>query len=86
MIDPNPVPSEDRRQAIFAALVEAQDRARSVHEAKQEVLARFGILGHGRANRTGGDGQRLATARRRRINTAPLASTCPPTRSCGIRR
>jgi len=43
MLDPSPLPSEDRRRAIFAALVEAQDRARSVHEAKQEVLARFGV-------------------------------------------
>jgi hypothetical protein len=43
MTDPNPLPSEDRRRAIFAALVEAQDRARSLHEAKQEVLARFGV-------------------------------------------
>jgi len=43
MLDPNPLPSEDRRRAIFAALVEAQDRARSAHEAKQEVLARFGV-------------------------------------------
>jgi hypothetical protein len=43
MLDPNPLPSEERRRAIFAALVEAQDRARSVHEAKQEVLARFGV-------------------------------------------
>ena len=43
MLDPNPLPSEDRRRAIFAALVETQDRARSPHEAKQEVLARFGV-------------------------------------------
>ena len=43
MPDPNPLPPEDRRRAIFAALVEAQDRAKSVHEAKQEVLARFGV-------------------------------------------
>ena len=43
MLDPNPLPTEDRRRAIFAALVEAQDRARSAHEAKQEVLARFGV-------------------------------------------
>ena len=43
MLDPNPLPSEERRRAIFAALVEAQDRARSVHEAKQEVLAMFGV-------------------------------------------
>ena len=43
MLDPSPLPSEDRRRAIFAALVEAQDRARSVHEAKQEVLAQFGV-------------------------------------------
>ena len=43
MLDPSPVPSEDYRKQIFAALVEAQDRARSVHEARQEVLARFGV-------------------------------------------
>jgi hypothetical protein len=43
LLDPNPLPSEDRRRAIFAALVEAQDRARSVHEAKQEVLACFAV-------------------------------------------
>jgi hypothetical protein len=41
MLDPGPMPSEDRRRAIFAALVEAQDRTRSLHEAKQQVLARF---------------------------------------------
>ena len=39
MLDPSPMPSKDRRRAIFAALVEAQDRTRSVHEAKQQVLA-----------------------------------------------
>jgi hypothetical protein len=43
MLDPNPLPPEDRRRAIFAALVEAQDRAKSLNEAKQEVLARFGV-------------------------------------------
>jgi hypothetical protein len=43
MVDPNPLPPEKQRRAIFAALVEAQDRARSVHEAKQEVLARFAV-------------------------------------------
>ena len=43
MLDPNPLPSEDRRRAIFAALVEAQDRCRSLHEAKQQVLAQFGV-------------------------------------------
>ncbi|HEX3147544.1 MAG TPA: hypothetical protein VHR66_05635 [Gemmataceae bacterium] len=43
MLDPSPWPSEDRRRAIFAAVVEAQDRARSVHEAKQEVLSLFGV-------------------------------------------
>ncbi len=43
MLDPSPMPSKDRRRAIFAALVEAQDRTRSPHEAKQEVLARFGV-------------------------------------------
>jgi hypothetical protein len=43
VLDPNPQPSEDRRRAIFVALVEAQDRARSAHDAKQEVLARFGV-------------------------------------------
>jgi hypothetical protein len=43
MLDPSPMPSEDRRRAIFAALVETQDRTRSVHAAKQEVLARFGV-------------------------------------------
>jgi hypothetical protein len=43
MLDPSPNPSEDVRRAIFAALVEAQDRARSVRDAKQDVLSRFGI-------------------------------------------
>jgi hypothetical protein len=43
MLDPSPMPSENRRRAIFAALVEAQDRTRSVHAAKQEVLAQFGV-------------------------------------------
>ena len=43
MLDPSPLPPEDLRRAVFAALVSAQDRARSAHEAKQEVLARFGV-------------------------------------------
>lgn len=43
MLDPSPLPPEDQRRAVFAALVAAQDRARSVHDAKQEVVARFGI-------------------------------------------
>jgi P2-related tail formation protein len=43
MSDPSPDPSEDVRRAVFAALVEAQDRAGSVHDAKQEVVARFGL-------------------------------------------
>jgi hypothetical protein len=43
MLDPSPMLSEDVRRAVFAALVEAQDRARSVHEAKQQVLAQFGV-------------------------------------------
>ena len=43
MLDPSPMPAEDRRRAIFAALVEAQDRCRSLHEAKQQVLAQFGV-------------------------------------------
>ena len=43
MLDPSPNPAEDVRRAAFAALVAAQDRARSVHDAKQEVLARFGL-------------------------------------------
>jgi hypothetical protein len=43
MLDPSPNPAEDVRRAVFAALVEAQDRARTVHDAKQEVLAQFGI-------------------------------------------
>jgi hypothetical protein len=43
MLDPSPLPPEEFRRAIFAALVEAQDRARSAHEARQEVLARFGV-------------------------------------------
>jgi hypothetical protein len=37
------MPSGDRRPAIVAALVEAQDRTRSVQAAKQEVLALFGV-------------------------------------------
>jgi hypothetical protein len=43
MRDPNPVPPEDSRRAIFAALVEAQDRTRSLDAAKHEVQARFGV-------------------------------------------
>jgi hypothetical protein len=43
MLDPSPMPSEDRRRIIFAALVEAEGRTRSLHAAKQEVLARFGV-------------------------------------------
>ena len=43
MLDPSPMPTEDRRRAIFAALVEAQDRTRSVQKAKYEVLAQFGV-------------------------------------------
>jgi hypothetical protein len=38
-----PPPDEAYRREIFAALVAAQDRAKSVHEAKQEVVARFGV-------------------------------------------
>lgn len=45
MLDPNPLPSEDRRRAIFAALVEAQGRTRSLRKAKQEVVAQFGVTG-----------------------------------------
>jgi hypothetical protein len=43
MLDPSPMPSEDRRRAIFAAPVEARDWTRSIHAAKQEVLALFGV-------------------------------------------
>jgi hypothetical protein len=43
MLDPSPMPSEDRRRAIFAALVEVQGRTRSAQKAKQEVLAQFGV-------------------------------------------
>ena len=43
MLDPSPMPNEDRRRAIFAALVEAQGQSRSLHEAKQQVLAQFGV-------------------------------------------
>ena len=43
MPDPNPLPSADLRRAIFAALVAAQDTARSPHDAKQQVLAQFGV-------------------------------------------
>jgi hypothetical protein len=43
-IDPGPPPADEAyRRAIFAALVEAQDVARSLHEAKQGVVARFGV-------------------------------------------
>jgi hypothetical protein len=38
-----PPPDEAYRREIFAALVAAQDLARSVHEAKQGIIARFGI-------------------------------------------
>ena len=38
-----PPPDEAYRREIFAALVDEQDRARSVHEAKQGVVARFGV-------------------------------------------
>jgi hypothetical protein len=37
------MPSEVRRRVIFAALVEAEDRTRSLRAAKHEVLAQFGI-------------------------------------------
>jgi hypothetical protein len=43
MLDPSPMPSEGRRRAIFAALVEVESRTRSLHQAKQEVLAQFGV-------------------------------------------
>ena len=43
MLDPSPMPSEARRRAVFAALVAAQDTAKSLHEAKQQVLAQFGV-------------------------------------------
>jgi len=43
MLDPSPMPSEDRRRAIFAALVEVETRTRSLRKAQQEVSARFGV-------------------------------------------
>ncbi|HVK14997.1 MAG TPA: hypothetical protein VM597_40030 [Gemmataceae bacterium] len=38
-----PPPDEGYRREIFAALVAAQDVAKSMHEAKQGVVARFGV-------------------------------------------
>jgi hypothetical protein len=43
MLDPSPMPSEDRRRAIFAALVEAENRTRSLRKAKQELQTLFGV-------------------------------------------
>ncbi len=43
MLEYNSLPPVDYRREIFAALVEAQDRARTVHDARQEVVARFGV-------------------------------------------
>jgi hypothetical protein len=44
LVTPHPPPPEEAyRREIFAALVAAQDRAKSMHEAKQEVVARFGV-------------------------------------------
>lgn len=40
---PSRLPSEDCRRVIFAALVEVQERTRSLVAAKREVLARFGV-------------------------------------------
>jgi hypothetical protein len=37
------MPAEVRRRVIFAALVEAEGRTRSLRAAKDEVLAQFGI-------------------------------------------
>ena len=38
-----PPPDEGYRREIFAALVAAQDTAKSLHEAKQGIVARFGV-------------------------------------------
>ncbi len=44
LVTPHPPPPDEAyRREIFAALVAAQDRARSMHEAKQGVVARFGV-------------------------------------------
>ena len=43
MLDRSSMPGEDDRRAIFAALVEAQGRTRFLRQAKQEVLAQFGV-------------------------------------------
>jgi hypothetical protein len=40
--DDRPLP-EDRRKAIFLALVEAQDQSMSVAESREAVARRFGI-------------------------------------------
>jgi hypothetical protein len=43
MIEPSHISREDDRRVVFAALVEAQGRTRSLRKAKQEVLAQFGV-------------------------------------------
>jgi hypothetical protein len=40
---PPPPLDETYRREIFAALVAAQDVAKSMHEAKQGIVARFGV-------------------------------------------
>ena len=56
MLDPSPMPSEDRRRAIFAALVEGAGPDPIV-PCGQARGARhvWGHLGHRRADRTGGN-------------------------------
>jgi hypothetical protein len=43
MLNLNRMPSENRRRVIFAALIDAEDRTRSLKMAKEEVVAQFGI-------------------------------------------
>jgi hypothetical protein len=43
MTDPTETPTESDRQAVFAALVEAQDRGLSVPDSRSAVADRFDL-------------------------------------------
>jgi hypothetical protein len=43
MLKPTRMPTENRRRIIFAALIDAEDRTRSLKLATAEVVVRFGI-------------------------------------------
>jgi hypothetical protein len=44
MLDPTDPLTESHRQAVFAALVEAQDQGLSVPESRSAIAARFDLV------------------------------------------